>query len=66
MVIRNAGGCVPPDAVRDLAFICYMTEAMSTGTGPLFEVAVIHHTQCGTGFLPTRDSARLRRAHRDH
>ena len=51
MVIRNAGGRVPPDAVRDLAFICYMTEMMSTDAGPLFEVAVIHHTQCGTGFL---------------
>ena len=51
MVIRNAGGRVPPDAVRDLAFICYMTETMGTDAGPLFEVAVIHHTQCGTGFL---------------
>lgn len=30
--------------------IGYLTETMIP-EGPLFEVAVIHHTECGTGFL---------------
>lgn len=51
MVIRNAGGRVTPRVIDDLAFISYLTERMISGDGPLFEIAVVHHTQCGTGFL---------------
>jgi carbonic anhydrase len=36
--------------INDVAFIGQLTENALTD-GPLFEVAVIHHTQCGTGAL---------------
>jgi carbonic anhydrase len=49
-VVRNAGGRVTDSVINDVAFIGYMIGAMLT-EGPLFEVAVIHHTGCGTGVL---------------
>lgn len=49
-VVRNAGGRVTPTVVDDVAFIAFLAEQMVPG-GPLFEVAVVHHTQCGTGRL---------------
>jgi carbonic anhydrase len=62
MVVRNAGGRVTPEVVNDVAFIGQLAEH-ALSDGPLFEVAVIHHTQCGTGALA--DDAFLRRyAHR--
>ena len=50
MVIRNAGGRVSPDVLKDLAYIGYLSRTLVPG-GPRFEVAVVHHTQCGTRFL---------------
>jgi carbonic anhydrase len=50
MVIRNAGGRVSPDVLTDLAYIGYLSQTVSPA-GPRFEVAVIHHTDCGTHFL---------------
>jgi carbonic anhydrase len=50
MVIRNAGGRVSPDVLKDLAYICYLSDTLVPG-GLRFEVAVVHHTQCGTHFL---------------
>ena len=50
MVTRNAGGRVSPDVLKDLAYICYLSNTLVPG-GPRFEVAVVHHTQCGTHFL---------------
>ena len=50
MVVRNAGGRVSPDVLRDLAYICYLSNTLVPG-GPQFEVAVVHHTQCGTHYL---------------
>src|SRR5262245_25253799 len=54
-VIRNAGGRVTSSVVQDLAFLAFLAEALFADAAdpeaPLFEVAVIHHTQCGTGFL---------------
>src|SRR5215469_9204667 len=47
-VVRNAGGRVTEAVIDDVAFISYMIGMMMT-EGPLFEVAVIHHTGCGTG-----------------
>jgi len=47
---RNAGGRVTPAVIEDVAFIGYLAE-MIRPQGPLFEVAVIHHNQCGTAFL---------------
>lgn len=51
MVIRNAGGRVTPDVLKELALIGYLAEDVFKLEGPLFEVAVIHHNQCGTHFL---------------
>jgi carbonic anhydrase len=52
-VIRNAGGRVTPAVIQDIAFLAFLAEQLvgETGGEDLFEVAVIHHTQCGTGFL---------------
>lgn len=50
MVIRNVGGRVTPEVIDDVAFIGQLAEN-ALPDGPLFEVAVIHHTQCGTGAL---------------
>src|ERR1700748_3785046 len=50
MVVRNVGGLVTPEVIDDVAFIAQLAEALRPD-GPLFEVAVIHHTQCGTGAL---------------
>jgi carbonic anhydrase len=53
-VIRNAGGRVTQAVIDDIAFLAFLAEQLSGGQGAadkLFEVAVIHHTQCGTGLL---------------
>jgi carbonic anhydrase len=50
MVVRNVGGRVTPEVINDVAFIAKIAENMLPD-GPLFEVAVIHHTQCGAGAL---------------
>jgi carbonic anhydrase len=53
-VIRNAGGRVTQAVIDDIAFLAFLAAQLSGGQGAtdrLFEVAVIHHTQCGTGFL---------------
>ena len=62
VVLRNVGGRVTPEVINDVAFIGQMTESVLRD-GPLFEVAVIHHTQCGTGALAD-DSFRRRYAER--
>jgi carbonic anhydrase len=54
-VIRNAGGRVTQAVIEDIAFLAFLAgqlfRAGQDAAGSLFEVAVIHHTQCGTGFL---------------
>jgi carbonic anhydrase len=62
MVVRNAGGRVTPEVINDVAFIGQITENVIPD-GPLFEVAVIHHTQCGTAALAD-DTFRRRYAER--
>ena len=62
-VIRNAGGRVTQAVIDDIAYLAFLAGQLSGGQladGRLFEVAVIHHTQCGTGFLADPDF--LRRA----
>ncbi|MFG2792020.1 beta-class carbonic anhydrase [Streptomyces sp. NPDC048419] len=61
-VIRNAGGRVTQSVIGDIAYLAFLAESLLGATGPLFEVAVLHHTQCGTGFLA--DPEFLRRATR--
>jgi carbonic anhydrase len=62
MVVRNVGGRVTPEVINDVAFIGQIAENI-VAVGPLFEVAVIHHTQCGTGALAD-DAFRHRYAER--
>jgi carbonic anhydrase len=50
IVVRNVGGRVTPEAINDIAFIAQIAENVLPD-GSLFEVAVIHHNQCGTGAL---------------
>jgi carbonic anhydrase len=50
MVLRNVGGLVTPEVINSVAYISQLAE-MAVPDGPLFEVALIHHTQCGTGAL---------------
>jgi carbonic anhydrase len=50
IVVRNVGGRVTPGVINDVAFISQISET-AIPDGPLFEVAVIHHTQCGAGAL---------------
>jgi carbonic anhydrase len=62
MVVRNVGGRVTPEVINDVAFISQIAETF-VPDGPLFEVAVIHHTQCGAGALAD-DAFRRRYAER--
>jgi carbonic anhydrase len=62
IVVRNVGGRVTPEVINDVAFIGQLTENLLPD-GPLFEVAVIHHTQCGTAALAD-DTFRRRYAQR--
>ena len=56
IVVRNVGGRVTPEVINDVAFIGQLAESVLPD-GPLFEVAVIHHTQCGAGALADERSA---------
>jgi carbonic anhydrase len=62
IVVRKAGGRVTPEVINDVAFIAQVAENVLPD-GPLFEVAVIHHTQCGTAALAD-DTFRRRYAER--
>ncbi len=62
VVVRNVGGRVTPAVINDVAFIAQIAENVLPD-GPLFEVAVIHHTQCGAGALAD-DGFRRRYAER--
>jgi carbonic anhydrase len=62
MIVRNGGGLVTPEVINTVAFIGQLSEGLLP-EGPLFEVAVIHHTQCGTGALAD-DTFRRRYAER--
>jgi carbonic anhydrase len=54
VVIRNTGGRVTSAVIDDIAYLAFLAGQLFSGqvaADGLFEVAVIHHTQCGTGFL---------------
>src|SRR5690349_16845935 len=54
LVSRNAGGRVTQAVIEDVAYLAFLAEQLFSGQDTadgLFEVAVVHHTQCGTGFL---------------
>jgi carbonic anhydrase len=66
-VQRVVGGRVTPAVLRDVAYISYLTET-KTPDGPWWELAVIHHTDCGStllaelAWLPATDPAATVRA----
>jgi carbonic anhydrase len=62
IVVRNVGGRVTPEVIDDVAFLGQIAESFIPD-GPLFEVAVIHHTQCGAAALAD-DAFRRRYAER--
>jgi carbonic anhydrase len=52
-VIRNAGGRITPAVIDDIAFLGFLAEQLGgdADRDTLFEVAILQHTQCGTGLL---------------
>ncbi|MBO1766184.1 carbonic anhydrase [Allobranchiibius sp. GilTou38] len=50
IVARDVGGRVTPEVIRDVSYISHLVQTKATD-GPWFEVAVIHHTDCGSGLL---------------
>jgi carbonic anhydrase len=50
IVARNVGGRVTPAVVKDLAWICHLHEN-KTPDSEWFEVAIIHHTDCGSALF---------------
>lgn len=50
VVARTVGGRVTPAVVLGVAYMSYLVETQ-VPEGPYFEVAVIHHTDCGTRLL---------------
>jgi carbonic anhydrase len=53
-VLRNAGGRVTQPVIEEIAYLAFLGQRLSGGQltdDRSVEVAVIHHTQCGTGFL---------------
>ncbi|HEY2673986.1 MAG TPA: carbonic anhydrase [Rugosimonospora sp.] len=59
IVARNVGGRVTPSVIRDLTWICHLHEN-KTPDADWFEVAIIHHTDCGSGLFA---DAELRRTY---
>jgi carbonic anhydrase len=57
VVIRNTGGRITPAVIGDIAYLAFLAGQLFSGqvaAEGLFEVAIVHHTQCGTGFLADR------------
>ncbi|SEO64446.1 carbonic anhydrase [Amycolatopsis saalfeldensis] len=50
LVQRNIGGRVTPSVLGDIAYAAYLVGAKAP-EGPWFEVAIIHHTGCGSALL---------------
>ncbi len=53
-VIRNAGGRINEAVIGDICYLAFLAGQLFGGQlddDRLFEVAVMHHTQCGTSFL---------------
>ena len=54
VIIRNTGGRVTQAVIDDIAYLGFLAEQLFGDQGAadtLFEVAIVHHTQCGTGLL---------------
>jgi len=54
LVIRNDGGRVTEAVIDDIGYLAFLAGQLLAGQiagDKLFEVAVVHHTQCGTSLL---------------
>jgi len=54
VIIRNTGGRVTQAVIDDINYLAFLAGQVFADQIPadgIFEVAIIHHTQCGTGFL---------------
>lgn len=58
IVARNVGGRVTPAVIKDLLWILHLHENL-TPDADWFEIAVIHHTDCGSGLF-AKDELRHR------
>jgi len=63
LVQRNIGGRITPAIIADIAYAGYLVDTKAP-EGPYFEVAIVHHTDCGDPAERPRLRARLRRRHR--
>jgi carbonic anhydrase len=54
IVARTVGGRVTPAVIQDLAWISYLHET-KTPDADWFELAVMHHTDCGSRFFADDD-----------
>ena len=50
LVQRNIGGRITPAVIADIAYAGYLVDTKAP-EGPYFEVAIIHHTDCGSTLL---------------
>jgi carbonic anhydrase len=50
VVQRDIGGRITPAVIADIAYIGYLVDTKAP-EGPYFEVAIIHHTDCGSTLL---------------
>jgi carbonic anhydrase len=57
IIARNIGGRVTDSVVRDLAWICHLHENKTPGAD-WFELAIIHHTDCGSALFADPDLRR--------
>ena len=52
VVLRNTGGRVTESVISDIAMLSQIGEYLRPGhRGQPLEVAIVHHTHCGTAFL---------------
>jgi carbonic anhydrase len=54
IVARTVGGRVTPAVLQDLAWISYLHEVKTPDAG-WFDLAVVHHTDCGSALLADDD-----------
>ena len=54
LVQRNIGGRITPAILADIAYAGYLVDTKAP-EGPYFEVAIIHHTDCGSTLLADDD-----------
>jgi carbonic anhydrase len=62
VVARNIGGRVTPDLIKDLAWVVHLHENLAPDAD-WFELAVIHHNDCGSSLF-ARDDLRAGNAAR--